>query len=126
MNVARHVALCLLAAAMPALAACGDGYPRRAEVDGHTVAFATRPAALKVGQHFELEGVLCTRAPMPTSLRVDADMPAHRHGMNYRATTTLHTDGRFTSRGLLMHMPGRWRFIFDFGSFRATRDIEIE
>jgi hypothetical protein len=66
---------------------------------------------------------------MPTAVRVDADMPAHRHGMNYRATVTPLVDGRFTAQGLMFHMPGRWRFIFDLatpaGTQRLTHEVEL-
>jgi hypothetical protein len=46
-------------------------------------------------------------------LRVDADMPAHRHGMNYRPTLELQPEGRFIAQGLMLHMPGRWRIRFE-------------
>ena len=71
-----------------------------------TVAFAPDPAPWAVGRHFSLRGVVCGPARL---LRVDADMPAHRHGMNYRPTLQLQEEGRFTAQGLLLHMPGRWR-----------------
>ena len=92
------------------------------------VAFKTQPLPIQIGQHFEVHGVICPAAgqPMPTLLRVDADMPAHRHGMNYRASTELQADGRFTSRGLLFHMPGRWRFIFDIGGTRLSHQLSVE
>jgi hypothetical protein len=51
--------------------------------------------------------------PLPVALRVDADMPAHRHGMNYRTTVTALGDGRFRAEGLMFHMAGRWRLLFD-------------
>ena len=115
--------------ALPAQAShCGEGLAQRVQGGGLTVAFSTQPLAIKVGQHFELVGVLCPAPglPMPGTLRVDADMPAHRHGMNYRASTELRADGSFSSRGLLLHMPGRWRFIFDIGSTRLTQDLSVE
>ena len=71
-----------------------------------TVAFVPDPAPWAVGRHFSLRGVVCGPARL---LRVDADMPAHRHGMNYRPTLQLQEEGRFTAQGLLLHMPGRWR-----------------
>ena len=115
--------------ALPAQASnCGEGLPHEVRRDGVRVAFKTQPQPIKVGQHFELIGVLCPASAlsMPSMLRVDADMPAHRHGMNYRASTELQADGRFSSRGLLFHMPGRWRFIFDIGATRLTHDLSVE
>ena len=40
-------------------------------------------------------------------------MPAHRHGMNYRATVSTLSPGVYRAEGLMFHMPGRWRVIFD-------------
>ncbi len=45
----------------------------------HTVLYRTAP--LKVGEHFAVDFAVC---PAPESVRVDAWMPEHRHGMNYR------------------------------------------
>ena len=43
-----------------------------------------------VSRHFALDVVVCPKpgAAAPRSLAVDATMPAHRHGMNYRPTIT--------------------------------------
>jgi hypothetical protein len=63
------------------------------------------------GRHFALDVVVCARAgaALPVALRVDADMPAHRHGMNYRPTVRALGDGRYRADGLMLHMAGRWR-----------------
>ena len=77
---------------------------------GVAVAFVPDPAPWAVSRHFSLRGVLCGPARL---LRVDADMPAHRHGMNYRPTLQWQEAGRFTAQGLMLHMPGRWRIRFE-------------
>jgi hypothetical protein len=104
-------------------ASCDDAWPHRVQRDGVTIVFATQPATVKIGHHFSVQGVVC---PAVTTLRVDADMPAHRHGMNYRASTELQADGRFNSRGLLFHMPGRWRFIFDLQVAQQPLRLSLE
>ena len=87
----------------------------QAERDGYAVAFAPRPAPLATGRHFALDIAVCPPAggSAPRGLRVDADMPAHQHGMNYRASITTRGAGLYRAEGLLLHMPGRWRFLFD-------------
>ena len=106
------------ASAAAAPAACGDhlvGPARQvAELDGLTVVFAPRPWPVPVGQHFALDIAVCAApgSAVPASLRVDADMPAHRHGMNYKPSVLARGDGRFVAEGLMFHMPGRWRFRF--------------
>lgn len=113
--------LLLLALAGPVLAddSCGAALdPRVRQVIGAPtlqLAYVPQPAPLASGRHFGLDIVVCPRAgtPLPVALRVDADMPAHRHGMNYRATVRVLGDGRYRAEGLMLHMPGRWRLLFD-------------
>ena len=121
-----------------AQAACGDSLPAAhrllAEGDGLQVAFAPRPAPLPLGRHFALDIVVCPAAgqPLPATLAVDADMPAHRHGMNYRASITALGDGRFRADGLMFHMAGRWRLVFELPATagaparRVTRAIDLQ
>ena len=87
----------------------------QAEQAGYTVAFAPRPAPLASGRHFALDIAVCGPADgqQPRGIQVDADMPAHRHGMNYRATVASRGPGLYRAEGLMLHMPGRWRFMFD-------------
>lgn len=103
----------------------------RAEGDGYTVAFVPRPAPLVTGHHFALEIAVCPGpgAARPSGLHVDADMPAHKHGMNYRVTVAARGAGLYRAEGLLLHMPGRWRFIFDLvldgRSVRLTHEVDV-
>lgn len=105
---------------------------RQVATQGLVLAWAPRPAPIPLDRHFELDVVICGSlagaAPgVPLSLKVDALMPAHRHGMNYRATTTSTAEGRFRAQGLLFHMPGAWRLVFDVDQggerLRLTDDI---
>jgi hypothetical protein len=105
-----------LAAAAPAFASDGCNAPgTRLESERYVVVYRTLPAKLAVGQHFAIDARVCAKgqgAP-PTGLRVDATMPEHRHGMNYRATVAAKGGGRYVAEGLLFHMPGRWQVLFD-------------
>ena len=130
-------ALAGLLACAAVQAACGDSLPAAhrllAEADGLQLAFAPRPAPLPLGRHFALDIVVCPAAgqPLPATLAVDADMPAHRHGMNYRTTVTALGEGRFRAEGLLFHMAGRWRLLFDVPAAagqpprRLSREIDL-
>jgi len=84
----------------------------------YVVVYRTVPAPLKVGQHFALEFAVC---PAPESVRVDAWMPEHRHGMNYRPTVTATGEGRYRAEGLMLHMAGKWELIFEA---RAKDSVE--
>jgi hypothetical protein len=103
----------------------------RVESDRVVLVFRTAPAAIALGQHFSLEAIVCSRSgPPPTNLRVDALMPEHRHGMNYRTSVAPRGDGRFLVEGLLFHMPGRWQLVFDVQSGQQTerlvKDVIVE
>ncbi len=104
----------------------------RAESERYTVMYRTEPAAIAVGRAFAIEVQVCAKgqAVVPTGLRVDARMPAHRHGMNYRPTVVAEGSGRFLAEGMLFHMPGRWELIFDLDApglhERITQDLLLE
>ncbi|RPH44067.1 MAG: hypothetical protein EHM87_11855, partial [Burkholderiales bacterium] len=78
-------------AAGPAASACSlpEAGPavRRIVQPGIEIAWRPSAGAIEVGRPFSIEFVVCQQAE-PTSaierLAVDAWMPAHRHGMNYR------------------------------------------
>jgi hypothetical protein len=66
---------------------------------------------IAVGRHFVIEVQTC---PLDAVLaRVDATMPEHRHGMNYRPSLKPLGAGRWRVEGLLFHMPGRWELRLD-------------
>ena len=96
------------------------------------VGFRPDPEKISVGKHFEVEVAMCPKAgvPAPDSLSVDAHMPEHRHGMNYRAQVSSASLGRYRATGLMFHMPGRWEFVFDVRSGgksdRLTRSVVVQ
>lgn len=116
MSVRSALAGALFAA--PALA-CDPGLPAsdaaRIEGQHYVVAWRPRPAPIRLGEFFALDIAVCARAGAspPATLRVDAQMPEHRHGMNYRPSVARAGEGRFIASGLLFHMPGRWEFSFE-------------
>jgi hypothetical protein len=116
-------------AAVSAAQACDlpGGEARKVESARHQVLYRTRPAPPKVGEHFVLEFAVC---PAPESVRVDAQMPEHRHGMNYRPTVTALGEGRYRAEGLMLHMAGRWELVFEVrgksGNERIAQSIVIE
>jgi cytochrome c peroxidase len=115
----RRNRLWLLAAAalsFPAWA-CDPGLEgTRLESTRYVVAF--RAAEISVAKHFALDIAACARpghAP-PDSLKVDAHMPQHRHGMNYAPAVKALAPGRWRAEGLMLHMPGRWELVFELRS----------
>lgn len=75
------------------------------------LAWRAEPSPIVVGQPFALLLTLC---PATARLqRVDATMPEHRHGMNYRPSLQDLGGGRWRAQGLLWHMAGRWELGLD-------------
>ena len=93
----------------------------------YSLIYRTLPEKIAIGQHFAVELALCakdgTAAPAPENVRVDAHMPEHRHGMNYKTTITSSGAGRYRAEGLMFHMPGRWEYIFEVRANGATERI---
>jgi len=113
-----------LAAPVPACELPG-GPAQSLKTESFTVLY--RAAPIQVGRHFTLDLAVC---PPPESMRVDASMPAHRHGMNYRPSIVPLGGGRYRAEGLMFHMPGDWQFLFEVRSGgrteRATDDLHVE
>lgn len=128
-------ALLLLAAGAAPAAPCTSPLQGRPQwrIDGPDlqIVFIADPAPLQSGRHFALNFFVCAQAGavLPERVQVDADMPAHRHGMNYAASVTPLGAGSYRAEGLMFHMPGRWRFIFDLTrngqTTRLTREVEV-
>lgn len=113
------IGLALLAAA-PAAIACElpGGAAQTLQSATHTVLYRTAP--LRIGEHFAVDFAVC---PAPESVRVDAWMPEHRHGMNYRPTLVAQGGGRYRAEGLMLHMAGRWELVFEVRSAGKTERL---
>ena len=125
----RRLAVALSGAVLSGGAAGCDLPPgTRVESERIAISYRTIPAAVEVGKPFVLELAACAKrgATVGEGVRMDARMPEHRHGMNYRVKVTPLGDGRFRSEGWLFHMPGRWELVFDLGAERLTHSIRIE
>src|SRR5258705_13857874 len=79
----------------------------RAESQNYVVAYRASP---EVGKHFSLEIAACAKpgGKPPAALKLDAQMPEHRHGMNYSPSLKQLAPGHWRAEGLMVHMPGKW------------------
>ncbi len=117
-----------IACQMPAL----DNARTLDDGKGFAVAWRFDPAQPKIGEFFAVEFAVCNRNAAATleTLRVDATMPAHRHGMNFQPKIAAVGSNLYRAEGMMFHMPGTWQLLFeqraDGGPARLTTDIEIE
>jgi hypothetical protein len=114
-------------AAMPAsvVTACGAALGPSAmalQSERYVAGLLTAPPRIEIGKPFRVELAVCPRdgAPAPERVEVDAHMPDHRHGMNYRATTMRAGAGRWAAEGLMLHMPGKWEIVVDVAAGGRT------
>jgi hypothetical protein len=75
----------------------------------------TQPAVIRVSEPFAVRVAVCNRKSADTvKLELDAVMPRHGHGMNYRPTikplSAANGHVEYEVSGLLMHMPGQWQW----------------
>lgn len=86
------------------------------------VAYRVDPSGLSVDRHFALLIRACADEPL-TQLSVDAHMPDHRHGMNYKSTISRVGADTWRADGLLFHMPGKWELVFSIATAKGTRRV---
>ena len=105
-----------------------EGFDARGRIESRDVVVLYRTVPdIEVGRHFAVEAVICAQPPAAvTTVRVDAQMPEHRHGMNYRPRVSARGDGLYVAEGLLFHMPGRWQLLFDVERGGRTERLEAE
>ena len=127
-EIVRRLAGAVSALASVAAAACELPPGVRVESERLSISYWTVPTKIAVGQPFVLELAACPKrgATVSDRIKLDAHMPEHRHGMNYRTKVVSKGAGRFHSEGWLFHMPGRWEFLFDIDTERLTHSVRIE
>ena len=87
--------------------------------DGNfSVYWVPKPDPIPLNRFFAIEVQILNLAgeaitPEMATLKVDAAMPQHGHGMNHVARVTPQDNGTWLAEGLLMHMPGDWQLYFD-------------
>ena len=127
--------LALLAGVTPALADCpldlGRGTGWVVFSDHYMIAFRPEPMRIELGQPFALLFNVCTKNDKPAELvAVDAQMPEHKHGMNYRPTIVSMGDGRYRVEGMVFDMSGPWELGLDVRageeSERLTHEIIVK
>jgi hypothetical protein len=114
------IATCLAGGALACEPPLSGRGVSKVESGQHVIALKADPK-IAVGVDFALDLGACARSgPAPTALRIQAEMPEHRHGMNYAPTLQATGPGRWKVEGMHFHMPGRWELRFVIGAGRNT------
>ena len=83
---------------------------------GTAVAYKTNPTRIEVDKPFSIEVVACVdgeKHMASSRIRVDAGMPMHGYGMNYKPSERKIGPGHSSFDGMVFHMPGHWQIMFD-------------
>ena len=95
---------------------CGDpaGAMGVIEGSGYRLVFRSEPSTIGVSRPFALDLEVCSirGVPFEGDLAVDAVMPMHQHGMNFRPSVVRIAAGSYRVEGLMFHMPGKWQLRF--------------
>jgi hypothetical protein len=128
MLMTAFAAVAVLMTATSVRAGCDAGAGMlRGESAAATVTISTTPSPVRIGELFRLEAGVCPKgATRITGLKVDAIMPAHRHGMNYRPVVTRVSPDRFAATGLMFHMPGQWQFVIGVETPSGREEVRID
>ncbi|MGB0942419.1 MAG: hypothetical protein ACPGUE_08470 [Marinomonas sp.] len=82
-----------------------------------TLSAKSQPSTISTSEPFSLFVSVCEGLhPYSGKLKFDAQMPLHKHGMNYQPSIIQLEEGRFLIQGNLLHMPGLWQFSFSLDS----------
>jgi len=99
---------------------------------GSSLVWRFVPTEPKIGEFFALEFGGCARGTpfAAETLRLDATMPAHGHGMNFKPKIVAIGPGLYRAEGMMFHMPGTWQLSLEqrtaTGATRLTTDIVVE
>lgn len=99
----------------------------------YAIDYSFVPDPIPKNEHFSIHLIVTRKdgddLPQDITVQVDADMPAHGHGIN--TTPEIHRlpSGAYQVDGLLFHMGGQWELYIDVmeGSIpdRATIPIQM-
>lgn len=109
--------------------ACDLGGAETLELEsGMTLHYRIEPSPLRVAQHFSMQFRICKggQTLKPDAFKVDALMPRHGHGMNYKADIEIQQDGLVEARGMLFHMPGEWQIELYLSHDGLARQVKID
>ncbi len=115
--------LALAAAGLASAGAAGACVPplEGTRLESPRFVLAFKPGPISVAEHFTLELAACGKSgAVAESIKVDAHMPEHRHGMNYAPQVKPLGAGRWRAEGLMFHMPGKWELVFEIRAAGRT------
>ncbi len=109
--------------------ACGsDSMDNVVVLQGKQYKVLLQPAAdIKVSQASSLKATVCGQVDKIELFSLDASMPAHGHGTNYRPTVSLESSDEqsavYQIDGVVLHMPGNWQWEVDIDDGNSSETL---
>ena len=104
----RWFASLLLAGLATPAFACGDSGAQMASEQATDLKVFAALEPVTVSKPFALNLTLCGNNAK-LSVKADAWMPRHKHGMNYAPVVTNKGEGKYAVSNMVFHMPGLWQ-----------------
>lgn len=109
-------------------------WPAKQTSDGGSYEITINPEGGEIlrNKHFAIDVQLVAKSGSVDDLtvKVDADMPAHGHGMNTKPESSMIEGGGHRAEGMLFHMGGDWVITVDVmrdgKTERATFPVSVE
>ena len=122
----RRAALLFLTALGLNASAC-EPPVQGARLESARYTLAYKMSEVAVSRHFTMDVGACAKGggSVPDALKVDAQMPEHRHGMNYRPAVKRVAAGQWRVEGMMFHMPGRWQLAFELDGEPLAADMIV-
>jgi cytochrome c peroxidase len=126
MEKRRTTFLLFAALGLAASAAACEPPVKGARLESARYALAYKVSEVAVSRHFTMDVGACAKSgALPDRLKIDAQMPEHRHGMNYRPEVKSLGGGQWRVEGMMFHMPGRWQLAFELDGERLATDMMV-
>ena len=113
----------------PAQSAVSENWPVTVVSDGGGYSVTMKPSEGEIqwNKHFGVGLSITPKKPTagPLKVVVDADMPAHRHGMNTKPELFEQGDLSYRVEGMLFHMKGDWVISVEVSGDGSTERAEF-
>jgi hypothetical protein len=98
------------------------------ENDAYLVTLQLSADPVKVANPFTVNLKICRKdgKEFMGSVKADAQMPMHGHGMNYQPSLTQTGANSFMAEGFVLHMPGKWQFDIQMKEASQTAVMKID
>jgi len=129
--ISAFCSLLLTAGFISAANACpivDDGTVTRLTSDQYDVAMKTIPETVTVGELFAVDLEICRKdgTPFTGTVKAAANMPAHKHGMNYQPEIASRDRDTFHLQGFAFHMQGQWQYAFELRENGGTELLLLD